>query len=97
MAPSQAGLVGAVEGLFPWSWLADLCAREGLPFVRGQALDRKASPGGKAKPDTSAAPTIAVLRRGGLRPQASVSPAARRATRALLRRRRPLRPTRAAL
>jgi hypothetical protein len=50
----------------------------------------QASHGGKATNDQSDAQHIAVLLRGGLRPQASVSPAARRATRALLRRRMPL-------
>ncbi len=43
--------------------------------------------GGQAKTDPIDAHTIAVLRRGGLRPQASVDPAARRATRDLRRRR----------
>jgi transposase len=44
--------------------------------------------GGKAKHDTIDAHKIAVLLRGGLLPQADVSPAAMRATRDLLRRRR---------
>jgi transposase len=46
--------------------------------------------GGTAQNDTSAAHTSAVLRRGGLLPPACVYPAAMRATRALLRRRRHL-------
>ena len=33
VAPSRAGLVVAVAGLFTWSWLAELCAHEGMPFV----------------------------------------------------------------
>jgi Transposase IS116/IS110/IS902 family len=53
--------------------------------------------GGKAKNDQSDSQKIAVLLRGGLLPQASVSPAAMRAPRDLLRRRMPLRRTRAAL
>ena len=56
----------------------------------------KAMPGGKAKHDTMDAQTIAVRRRGGRLPQASVSPAKRRATRDWLRRRRPLARTRGA-
>ena len=53
--------------------------------------------GGTATNDKSDAQTIAVLLRGGRRPQASVSPAAMRATRDLRRRRRPLARTRGAL
>jgi len=62
----------------------------------GPALSMKASQGGTATPDTIAAHTIAVLRRGGMRPQADGSPAARRAPQERLRRRRPLRRKRAA-
>jgi transposase len=80
-------MVGAVECIFTWYWLADLCAQEGIPFVLGHALYMKAIHGGKAKHDTIDAHKIAVLLRGGMLPQASVSPAARRATRDLLRRR----------
>jgi transposase len=47
----------------------------------------KAIHGGKAKHDKIDAQKIAVLLRGGMRPQASVYPAAMRATRDLLRRR----------
>lgn len=47
----------------------------------------KAIHGGKAKHDTSDAQNIAALLRGGLLPQADVSPAEMRATRARLRRR----------
>ena len=46
-----------------------------------------AIPGGKAKNDTIDAPKMAVLLRGGMWPQAYVSPAAMRASRELLRRR----------
>jgi transposase len=56
----------------------------------------KAIPGGKATHDTMDAPTIALLRRGGRLPQASVYPAMR-ATRDLLRRRMPLARIRGAL
>jgi hypothetical protein len=50
----------------------------------------KAIHGGKATHDQIDAQNIAVLRRGGMRPQASVYAAAMRATRDLLRRRLPL-------
>jgi transposase len=71
----------------PGTWLADLCAQEGIPFVLGHALYMKAIHGGKAKNDTIDAHKIAVLLRGGMLPQAYVYPAAMRATRDLLRRR----------
>jgi len=67
--------------------LADLWAREGIPFVLGHALYMKAIHGGKAKHDTIDAQKIAVLLRGGMLPQAYVYPAAMRATWDLLRRR----------
>ena len=97
IAPSREDLVVWVACLCPWSWRADLCARAGMPGVLGPALSLPALQGGKATHDTIAAQNIAVLRRGGMLPQASVSPAAMRATRALLRRRVPLTRTRAAL
>jgi hypothetical protein len=87
IAPSREGLGVAVEGIFTWYWLADLCADEGIPFVLGHALYRKASHGGKAKNDKIDSHKIAALLRGGMLPQADVYPAAMRATRDLLRRR----------
>src|SRR5437773_5396389 len=89
IAPYREDLVVCVECIFTWYWLADLCAREGLPFVLGHALSMKAIHGGKAKNDKIDAQKIAVLLRGGMLPQAYVYPAAMRATRDLLRRRRP--------
>ena len=97
IAPYRDGLVVAVECLFTWYWLADLCAQEGMAFVLGHALYMQAMHGGKATNDQIDSQKSAVLRRGGMLPPASVSPAERRATRALLRRRIPLRRTRAAL
>jgi len=87
----------AVECLFPWYWLADLCAQEGIAFVLGHALYMKAIHGGKANNDKIDSHKIAVLLRGGMLPQAYVSPAPRRATRDLLRRRPHLMRKRAAL
>jgi Transposase len=96
IAPYRDALVVAVEGLFTWAWLADLGAREGIPWGLGHALSMNASQGGQAKHDTSEAHQIAGLRRGGRLPQADVDPAARRATRHLGRRRMHLRRQRAA-
>jgi transposase len=87
VAPYREGLVVAVECLFTWYWLADLCAEQAIPFVLGHALSMKAIHGGNAKHDTIDAHKMAVLLRGGMLPQASVYPAAMRATRDLLRRR----------
>src|SRR6266511_4555144 len=56
----------------PGTWLADLCAREGIPFVLGHALSMKAIHGGKAKHAKIDAPKMAVLLRGGMLPQADV-------------------------
>ncbi len=97
MAPYREDLVVCVACLVTWYWLADLCAREGLPFVLGHALSMKAIPGGKTTNDKIDAQTIALLLRGGLLPQAYVSPAAMRATRDLLRRRTHVMRKRAAL
>src|ERR687886_946637 len=87
IAPYREDLVVCVECIFTWYWLADLCAREGIPFVLGHALYMKAIHGGKAKNDKIDSQKIAVLLRGGMLPQAYVYPAAMRATRDLLRRR----------
>jgi hypothetical protein len=97
IAPYREGLVVAVEGLFTWYWLADLCADASIPCVLGHALSMKAIHGGKAKHDQIDAHKIAVLLRGGMLPQASVYPAHMRATRALRRRRLHLAHKRAAL
>jgi hypothetical protein len=97
IAPYREEMVVAVECIVTWSWLADLGAQDGIPFVLGHALSMKAIHGGKATHDTSDAHTIAVVLRGGLRPQIYVYPAALRATRDLLRRRMYLTRTRAAL
>ena len=97
MAPYRDARVIAVACLFPWYWRAALCAQEGRPGVLGHALSRKAIQGGKTQNDQMDAQHSAVLRRGGLLPQASVYPAAMRATRDRLRRRTHGRRTRAEL
>lgn len=85
--PYREGLVVAVECIFTWYWLADLCAREGIAFVLGHAPMMKAIHGGKAKNDRVDSLKIATLLRGGMLPQAYAYPAGMRATRDLLRRR----------
>jgi len=85
--PYRDDLVVAVECMFTWYWLADLCAREGIAFVLGHALYMKAIHGGKAKNDKIDALKIATLLRGGNLPKAYVYPPEMRATRDLLRRR----------
>jgi transposase len=97
IAPYRDDIVVAVECMFTWYGLADLCAQEGMPFVLGHALSMKAMHGGKATNDKIDAHQIAVLLRGGMLPQAYVYPAAMRATRDLLRRRRSLTRQRAEL
>lgn len=87
IAPYREDLVVCVECIFTGYWLADLCAREGIPFVLGHALSMKAIHGGKATNDKIDAQKIAVLLRGGMLPQAYVYPAEMRATRDLRRRR----------
>jgi transposase len=81
----------------PGTWLADRWARAGIPFVLGQALYMRAIHGAKATHDKLDAQKIALLLRGGMLPQAYGDPAQMRATRDLLRRRRPLMRQRAAL
>jgi transposase len=97
LTPYREDIVVAVECVFTWYWLADLGAREEIPFVLGHALSMKAIHGGKAKNDQIDAHKIAVLLRGGMLPQAYVYPAQMRATRDLLRRRMSLTRKRAEL
>jgi hypothetical protein len=87
IAPYRTDLVVATECIFCWYWLADLCARQGIPFVLGHALYMKAIHGGKAKNDRVDSHKIAVLLRAGALPKACVYPPGMRATRDLLRRR----------
>jgi transposase len=87
IAPYRDDLVVAVECIFTLYWLADLCAREQIPFVLGHALYMKAIHGGKAKYDRIDAHKIATLLRAGMLPEAYVYPPEMRATRDLFRRR----------
>ncbi len=87
IAPYRAGLVVAVECMFAWYWLADLCEDEAIPFTLGHALYMKAIHGGKSKNDRIDAAKIAGLLRGGMFPMAYVYPRGKRPTGDLLRRR----------
>lgn len=87
ISPFREDIVVAVECMFTWYWLADLCTQQGIAFVLGHALYMKAIHGGKSKNDKIDSHKIAVLLRGGMIPQSYVYPAKMRATRDLLRRR----------
>jgi len=95
--PFREGMVVAVECMFTWYWIADLCNDHEIPFVLGHALYMKAIHGGKAKNDKIDSRKIAVLLRGGMIPMAYTYPAKMRATRDLLRRRNHLMRKRAEL
>lgn len=97
LAPFRPDVVVAVECLFAWYWVADLCAAEKIPFVLGHALYMKAIHGGKAKNDDIDAEKIGRLLKGGNIPIAYVYPKGLRETRDLLRRRMYLVRQRAAL
>jgi hypothetical protein len=60
LTPYREDVVVGGEGIFTWYGLADLCAKEGIAFVLGHALDMKALHGGKAKNDKIDAHKIAV-------------------------------------
>src|SRR3989304_10239629 len=87
IAPYREDIVVAVECIFTWYWIADLCSEENIPFVLGHALSMKAIHGGTGTNDKIDAHKIAVLLRGGMMPMAYVYPSDMRATRDLLRRR----------
>ena len=85
--PFREDICVGVECTFTWYWIADLCDREGIPFVLGHALYLKAIHGGKSKNDKVDSQKIAVILRGGMFPTAYVYPGDMRSTRDLLRRR----------
>jgi transposase len=87
IAPYREDLVVAVECVFTWYWIADLCNQEGIAFVLGHALYMKAIHGGKTKNDKIDSHKIAALLRSGMLPMAYVYPQGMRSTRDLLRRR----------
>ena len=97
ISPYRENIVVAVECMFTWYWIADLCVKEKIPFVLGHALYMKAIHGGKAKNDKIDSHKIAVLLRGGMIPKAYTYPAKMRSTRDLLRRRNHLMRKRAEL
>lgn len=87
IGPYRQDIVVAVECIFTWYWIADVCAEHAIPFVLGHALYMKAIHGGKTKNDKIDSQKIAALLRGGMLPVAYAYPQAMRATRDLLRRR----------
>jgi len=87
ISPYRDDLVVAVECVYSWYWLADLCAKEGVAFVLGHALYMRMIHGAKAKNDRIDSRKTVGLLRGGLMPQAYAYPQKMRATRDLMRRR----------
>ena len=61
VTPYRNDVVVAAECMFTWSWLADVCAAEGITFVLRHARALKAIHGGKAKNDKIDSHKIAVL------------------------------------
>ena len=95
--PYRKDIVVCAECMFTWYWLADLCEKEGIPFILGHALYMRAIHGGKSKNDKIDSQKIAALLRGGLLPMAYVYPQKMRSTRDLMRRRNHLMRKRAEL
>ena len=85
--PYREDIVVAVECIFTWYWIADLCLKEKIPFVLGHALYMKAISGGKTKNDKIDSQKISALLRGGMIPMAYVYPPEMRPVRDLMRRR----------
>jgi transposase len=85
--PYREDLAIAVECVFVWYWLADLCTQLGLTFVLGHALYMKAIHGGKVKNDKIDSQKIVQLLRSGMLPIAYAYPKEWRSARDLLRRR----------
>jgi transposase len=87
IAPYKENIAIAVECIFTWYWIADLCTEKKIPFILGHALYMKAIHGGKTKNDKIDSHKIAVLLKGGMLPMAYVYPSEMRSTGDLLRRR----------
>lgn len=85
--PYKTGMVLAVEYIFTWYWIADLCSQIGVKFVPGHALYMKAIHGGKVKNDKIDSMKIAAMLREGMLPMAYVYPPKMRSTSDLLCRR----------
>lgn len=85
--PYREDVAVAVECIFTWYWLADLCHAEGITFVLGHALYMKAIHGGKTKNDKIDSEKIARLLKANMLPQAYAYPSEMRGIRDLLRRR----------
>jgi hypothetical protein len=86
LQPYREDLVLAVECIFNWYWVADLCSRIGVEFVLGHVLYMKAIHGGKVKNDKIDSQKITGLLRSGILPMAYVYPPQMRSTRDILRR-----------
>ncbi len=87
LKPYKRDIVVACESCFPWYWLADLCADNGIEFIMGHALYMKAIHGGKVKNDRIDSHKIALLAQSGTFPLSYVYPREKRHLRDLLRRR----------
>ena len=87
VAEYRDGLAVAVECIFSWYWLADLCTEMNVSFILGHALYMKAIHGGKTKNDKIDSEKIASLLRAKMLPMAYAYPQENRSTRDLLRRR----------
>ncbi len=87
ITPYREDVVVAVECMFCWYWIADLCAEEGISFVLGHAQYMKVIHGGKAKNDKIDSLKIAMLARSGMFPESYVYPREMRGVRDLMRRR----------
>ena len=87
VSPYKEDIVLAVECIFAWYWVADLCAKANIPFILGHALYMKAIHGSKTKNDKIDSLKIAKLLRAGMLPMSYVYPSEMRSTRDLLRRR----------
>jgi transposase len=85
--PYCQDLAVAVECMFSWYWIADLCSQLHIAFVLGHALYMKAIHGGKTNNDKIDSKKIASLLRARMLPVAYPYPQATRSTRDLLRRR----------
>ena len=85
--PYLEDIVVAVECMFSWYWVSDLCTEHQIPFIVGHALYMRSIHGAKTKNDKIDSYKIAKLVRGGNFPLAYAYPKDMRATRDLMRRR----------